>query len=227
VSTIKVVLADDHAVVRAGIRAMLYGVAEVQIVGEAANGREALMLVEEHQPHVLLADISMPEMNGLETTIRVAKDFPEVRVIMLSMHAAEEYVWQALRAGAVGYLLKDSDVLELETAIQTVVAGKTYLTPAVSKHVVENYIQRLGSKASIADVLTPRQREILQLVAEGMMTKEIARRLGLSAKTVETHRSRLMERLDIHDVPGLVRYAMRMGWIPPEVGSGTRSKNPA
>jgi DNA-binding NarL/FixJ family response regulator len=213
---IRVVLADDHAVVRAGIRAMLERISEIEILGEAGNGREALELAERLRPQILLADISMPEMNGLELAARVTKDFPNVRVIILSMHAAEEYVWQALRAGAAGYLLKDTDVVELELALRTVAQGKSYLTPAVSKQVVENYMHRLGNESSPTDILTPRQREILQLIAEGKSTKEIARVLGISGKTVETHRTLLMERLEIYDIPGLVRCAMRMGLVPPE-----------
>ena len=214
-SNIKVVLADDHAVVRAGIRAMLEGLGGIELVGQATNGREALALVEQHQPDVLLMDISMPEMNGLEATTRVVKEFPNVRVIIISMHTAEEYVWQALKAGASGYLLKDVEPSELDLAIKTVLNGTTYLTSSVSKEVVETYMQRLGSEANVADVLTPRQREILQLIAEGKALKEIARMLKLSVKTVETHRTMLMNRLDIHDTAGLVRYAMRRGMIPP------------
>ncbi|MBC7816513.1 MAG: response regulator transcription factor [Planctomycetaceae bacterium] len=213
---IRIVLADDHTVVRAGIRAMLEGLGGIEIVGEATNGREALALVEQHQPHLLLADISMPEMNGLEATTRVVKEFPNVRVIILSMHTSEEYVWQALRAGATGYLLKDTEAAELDLAIKAVLNGTTYLTPAVSKQVVEMYMERMGNYANVADVLTPRQREILQLIAEGKALKEIAQMLKISVKTVETHRSLLMNRLDIHDTSGLVRYAMRMGMIRSE-----------
>lgn len=213
---IRVVLADDHTVVRTGIRAMLERIAGIEILGEASNGREALALVEQHRPHLLLTDIGMPELNGLELTARVTKDFPGTRVIILSMHAAEEYVWQALRAGAAGYLLKDTDAKELEVAIKTVMESKSYLTSAVSRQVVENYMQRLGNGASALDILTQRQREILQLIAEGKSTKEIARTLSISVKTVETHRTSLMDRLQIYDIPGLVRYAIRMGVVPPE-----------
>jgi DNA-binding NarL/FixJ family response regulator len=218
-ATIRVVLADDHAVVRAGIRAgiraMLEALGGIEIVGQASNGREALALVEQHLPDVLLSDISMPEMNGLETTTRVVKEFPNVRVIILSMHTSEEYVWQALKAGATGYLLKDVEPSELDLAIKAVLDGTTYLTPSVSKDVVETYMQRMGSDANVKDVLTPRQREILQLIAEGKALKEIARLLNLSVKTVESHRTLLMNRLDIHDTASLVRYAMRRGMIPP------------
>lgn len=214
--SIRVVLADDHTVVRAGIRAMLERISGIEILGEAGNGREALALVEQHRPHLLLTDIGMPEMNGLELTARVTKEFPNVRVVILSMHATEEYVWQALRAGAAGYLLKDTDVGELELAIRSVIEGKSYLTSAVSRQVVENYMQRLGNGTNALDILTPRQREILQLIAEGKSTKEIARTLSISVKTVETHRTSLMDRLQIYDIAGLVRFAMRMGLVPPE-----------
>ena len=215
-TTIRVVLADDHPVVRAGIRAMLERIEGIEIVGEAGNGREALALVERLQPQMLLTDIAMPELNGLELAARVVKSHLGVRVIILSMHSAEEYVWQALRAGAAGYLLKDTDAGEIERAVKEVAAGRSYLTPAVSKQVVENYLKRLGPVAKPADILTPRQREILQAVAEGQSTKEIARAFGISVKTVESHRTQLMERLNIDNIPGLVRYAMRAGMVPPE-----------
>ena len=213
---IRVLLADDHPVVRLGIRTMLQNLEGIEIVGEASDGREAIDLTKTHQPQVLLTDIAMPEMNGLETAARVAKDFPNVRVIILSVHASEEYVWQALRAGAAGYVLKNAETSELEFAIKSVADGKTYLTPAVSKQVVENYLQRLGGGTGSVDVLTPRQREILRLIAEGKTTKEIAGMLEISVKTVETHRAQLMDRLEIHDIPGLVRYAMRLGLVPLE-----------
>jgi DNA-binding NarL/FixJ family response regulator len=159
-------------------------------------------------------DIAMAGLNGLEAAARVVQEFPHVRVVMLSMHANEEYVLQALRAGAMGYLLKDASVTELELAIKAVVRNETYLSPAVSKHVVE-YVQRIGGEPSSLERLTARQREILQLIAEGRTTQEIAGTLNISVKTVESHRAQLMERLDIHDVAGLVRYAIRMGVVTP------------
>jgi DNA-binding NarL/FixJ family response regulator len=158
----------------------------------------------------------MPEMNGLEATKRITKDYPKVRVIVLSMHASEEYVWQALQAGACGYLLKDASAEELEIALRAVMKGETYLTPAISKHVVSAYIRRVSGETGSVEVLTPRQREVLQLIAEGYSTKEIAQKLDIGIKTVETHRSQLMERLDIHDLAGLVRYAIRNGIVRPE-----------
>lgn len=213
ITPITVVLADDHSVVRTGIRTMLESLGGIEIVGQATNGREALALVMQHLPDVLLCDISMPGMNGLEATTRLVKEIPNLRVIMLSMHTSEEYVWQAMKAGAMGYLLKDTDAAELDEAIKSVLSGKMYLTQSVSRQAVNAYMQRMGNTSTIADVLTPRQREILQLIAEGKSLKAIAQLLHISVKTVESHRTLLMERLDIHDTPSLVRYAMRIGMI--------------
>jgi DNA-binding NarL/FixJ family response regulator len=213
--TIRVLLAEDHTLVRAGIRTLLQSLAEVQVVAEADNGYDALRLIEEHQPDVVLLDIGMPGLNGLEVA-RAARKFPHVRVIILSMHVSEEYVWQALRAGVAGYLLKDAGTAELELAVKAVARGESYLSPAVSKHVVANYARAVGGELSPFERLTPRQREILQLIAEGHTTKQIAEALHLSVKTVETHRTQLMEHLDIHDIAGLVRYAIRMGLVIPD-----------
>ncbi len=211
--SIRMLLADDHTLVRAGIRSLIQSIPGIQVVAEAGDGREALTLIEAHQPDVALLDIAMPGLNGLEVAAQVADNFPYVRVMILSMHATEEYVLRALRAGAAGYLLKDADTSELELAIKAVTRGETYLSPAVSKHVTE-YVRRVGEEAhSTLDRLTPRQREVLQLVAEGHTTQEIARIMGLSVKTVETHRTQLMERLNIHDIAGLVRYAVREGLV--------------
>jgi DNA-binding NarL/FixJ family response regulator len=210
---IRILLADDHTLVRAGIRSLIQALPGIQVVAEAGDGREALSLIETHQPDVALLDIAMPGLNGLEVAAQVADNFPFVRVMILSMHATEEYVLRALRAGAVGYLLKDADTAELELAINAVTRGETYLSPAVSKHVTE-YVRRVGEEAhSTLERLTPRQREVLQLVAEGHTTQEIARIMNVSSKTVETHRTQLMERLDIHDIAGLVRYAVREGLV--------------
>jgi DNA-binding NarL/FixJ family response regulator len=210
---IRVLLADDHSLLRAGLRALLSGFEGVEVVGEAGDGREALQLLKQLAPDVLMTDIAMPGLNGLEAAARVAQDFPEIRVLILSMHATEEYVLRALRAGAAGYLLKEADPTELELALRAVARGETYLTPSVSKHVITDYLMRLGDQSTSADLLTPRQREILQLIAEGHSTKEIASLLHLSIKTVETHRAQLMERLDIRDVAGLVRYSIRIGLV--------------
>lgn len=209
---LRVVLAEDHTLVRKGIRAVLRQLAGVEVVAEAADGRAAIELVRRHAPDVVVMDIAMSGLNGLDATARITREFPQTRVLILSMHATEEYVAQALRAGATGYLMKGADVPEFELAIRSVARGETYLTPSVSKHVVEEYLRRVGEPGDL-DVLTPRQREILQLVAEGCSTKEIAKQLHLSAKTVEAHRGEIMSRLDIHDVAGLVRWAIRAGVV--------------
>lgn len=210
---IRVMLVDDHHLFRAGVRAILQSIAHIEVIGEASDGRDALALVASLRPQVLLIDIGMAGMNGLEATGRVTEEFPEVRVIILSMHATEQYVGQALKAGAAGYLLKDSAPVELEMAIRAVARGESYLSPAVSRHVVSAYLQRTGPGVNPVEQLTPRQREILQLIAEGRTTKEIGRILGISVRTTETHRMQLMNRLDIHDVAGLVRYAARVGLV--------------
>ena len=211
----RLVLADDHPLVRAGIRAELEKLPDVQVVGEAGNGREALALVKSLQPDVVFIDISMPGLNGLEAVARITQDFPDVRVIILSMHENEEYVWRALKAGAVGYLLKKAATTELETALLRVSQGEIYLSRDISARLhKKSPLPGLASAKSPLDKLTGRQREILQWIAEGQNTKEIAELLHLSPKTVEYHRLKLMETVDIHDVPGLVRFALRVGVIP-------------
>lgn len=213
--TIKVLLAEDHTLVRAGLRSLLAELPWVDVVAEASDGREALRLVAAHKPHVVLMDITMADLNGLEATARITRQHPAVKVIILSMHSNEEYVRRALGVGAAGYVLKDSERAELELALKSVARGGSYLSPAVSRPVITDYAER-ASRDPIGR-LTPRQREILQLIAEGYSTKEIAAKLSLSAKTIETHRAQLMSRLDIHDVAGLVRYAIRAGVASSEV----------
>jgi DNA-binding NarL/FixJ family response regulator len=212
---IRVLLADDHALVRAGMRSLLGAMSQVEVVAEAASGEEALQLAERERPDVVLMDIAMRGMTGLEAAARLRERSPGVRVVILSMHAGEEYVLQALRAGAVGYLLKDAATGELELALRSVMRGESWFSPAVSRQVVEGYVQRVGGEPG-ADVLTTRQREVLRLVAGGKSTKEIAFDLNLSVKTVETHRAQIMERFGIRDVAGLVRYALRTGLVPPD-----------
>jgi DNA-binding NarL/FixJ family response regulator len=213
----RIVLADDHQLVRAGIRSLLQRMHDVQVVAEASDGDEALRLVATQQPDIVLMDIGMAELNGLEATERIAQAFPDVRVIILSMHDNKEYVLQALRVGAAGYLLKDSAKAELELAVRAVASGETYLSPPVSKHVIAAYIQRAISAPGMPvdevglERLTSRQREVLRLIAAGHTSQTIATTLGISVKTVETHRAQIMERLNIHDLAGLVRYAIRMG----------------
>lgn len=213
---IRILLADDHALIRAGLRALLKSIEGVEVIGEASHGHETLEAVERRQPDVILMDIAMPGLNGLETAARILKQWPSVRIIMLSMHANDEYLRQALGVGAAGYLLKGADPAELELALKAVMRGETYLSPAVSKRIVQEYLQHDGEQVKPQSSLTPRQREILQMIAEGRSTKEIAQQLDLSVKTVETHRTAIMDRLDIHDVPGLVRYAIRAGLITPD-----------
>lgn len=214
--SVRIVLADDHTLVRAGFRALLEDLPDVEIVAEAGDGREALQLIAAHQPDIVLLDISMPGLNGLEVAGRITREFPHIRIIILSMHAGEEYVLRALRTGAAGYLLKDAGTSELDLALKAVSRGETYLSPAVSKHVIEQYTRRVKSGHDPIDQLTQRQREILQLIAEGYTTKQIAQKLGISPKTVTTHRTDLMERLNIHDIAGLVRYALQSGLIAPD-----------
>jgi DNA-binding NarL/FixJ family response regulator len=211
----RVLIAEDHALVRAGLRKLLEGLSGIEVVGEAGDGRAALEQVASKRPDIALLDIAMPGLNGLEAAEKIVGDHPETRVILLSMHANEEYVLQALRAGVSGYVMKDAALAELELAIAAVRRGDTYLSPTVSRHVGE-YVRRTGGEPTPRESLTPRQREILQLIAEGHSTKKIAGTLKVSVKTVETHRSALMEKLDIHDVAGLVRYAIRIGLVTPE-----------
>ena len=215
-SAIRIALVDDHALLRAGIRALLEKLPGIEVVGEANNGREALELIKKKGPNVILLDISMTELGGLEALPRIVKHFPAVKVLILSAFANEEFVLRALRSGAAGYMLKDAAAEELELAIKAVANDKTYLGPSISRTVVETYLQRTTGEQGLNEQLTARQREILQLIAEGKNTKGIASTLDISAKTVDAHRLQLMARLDIHDVPGLVRYAIRSGLVSPE-----------
>jgi DNA-binding NarL/FixJ family response regulator len=214
VKSIRILIADDHSLVREGIRALLETVDDVEVIADASDGLDAIKMIQTHRPNLVLMDIGMARMNGLDATARIVKEFPGVRVVILSMHANEEYVLQALRAGASGYLLKDAKKQELLLAVKSVASGKTYLSPEVSKHVIDNYVQSVGTQGSPLEKLTPRQREILKLISEGRTNKEMAGILNLSIKTIDTHRTQLMDRLDIHDVAGLVRFAIKMGLVP-------------
>ena len=217
IKPVRVILADDHTLVRAGIRALLEKLPEVKVLGEASNGREALELVKTHKPDVVLMDITMPGLNGLEAAARMAKEFPVVRVIILSMHNNEEYYWRALKAGAAGYLLKKAATAELSAALQQVIRGEIYLSQEISTRLLKKFpLQGIADRKSPFEQLTGRQREILQLIAEGQNTKQIAEILKISPKTVEYHRMKLMTGLNVHDVPGLVRFALRVGLIPEE-----------
>ena len=212
----KVLLADDHTLVRKGIRAVLAALPGIDVVAETADGREALALIEKHRPDLAVLDVTMPELNGLEVAVRVPKSSPGTKVLILSMHAGEAYVAQALRAGIAGYLLKDSADDELPLAIRAVSRGEVFLSPKISTQLVERFLQSGSAQPDALAGLTTRQREILQLVAEGKSSKEIAVILDLSIKTVESHRGQIMERLGIHDVTGLVRFAIRVGLVSPE-----------
>lgn len=211
---IRILLAEDHTLVRAGIRSLLDRIGGMQVVAEASDGQEAVRLARKHKPQLVVMDIAMAGLNGLEATRRIRSETPDARILILSMHANEQYVHQALQAGASGYLLKDAATEELELAINAALKGQTYLSPRISRRLVDDYLKQ--GEGNPADQLTPRQREILQLIAEGQSTRAIAERLHVSVKTVETHRAQLMDRLDIHDVPGLVRFAIRTGVISAE-----------
>jgi len=219
-SSLRLLLADDHALVRAGMRALLNELPGVEVVAETGDGREALRLVREKRPDIALIDISMPGLNGLEVAARIVHDHAATRVIIVSMHSDDESVRRALVAGAAGYLLKNSDRSELELALRAVARGDTWLSPSLTKRVVAAYTHGAPPSPRPADgslaTLTPRQREVLQLVAEGHSNKEIASRLNVALKTVETHRTELMERLGIHGVASLVRYAIQVGLVRPE-----------
>lgn len=208
---LRILLVDDHVLVRAGIKSLLNQLPGVTVVAEAGDGREALKLLQETQPDIAVLDVAMPGLNGIEATMRFRKQFPSLKVIMLSMHSNEEYVLQSLRAGASGYLLKKSAVAELEAALRAIQAGQTYLSPQLAARVEPGRVSPKQKTQTPLDRLTPRQREILQLIAESRTTKEIASVLGLSAKTVEFHRAELMKRLNLRDVPALVRFAVQSG----------------
>src|SRR5262245_1455212 len=209
----RVILADDHVLVRAGLRALIESLEGVEVIGEAGDGREAVDLALRLHPDIALLDIAMAGLNGLDAASRLRDDAPSTRVIILSMHSDDTYVRQALKAGVTGYLLKSADAAELQTAFEVVSRGDIYLSPSVSTRVARAFGNADAAAQSPLELLTSRQREILQLIAEGRTTKEIAFTLNISAKTVETHRAQIMERLDVRDVPGLVRFAIRAGLI--------------
>lgn len=212
--SIRVLIADDHALVRAGIRALVEKIEGVVVVGEAGTGSEALELLKELKPNLMLLDITMPDGGGFDVLDHVTKKYPEIKVIVLTVHDAGEYAIRALREGAAGFLPKSAASIELEQAIETVIRGEVYISPETSRKTLLEYGK--GTKRDLLATLSPRQREVLRLIAEGRTTKQIAQLLEISVKTVETHRAQLMERLDIHDVVGLVRYAIIVGLIEVE-----------
>lgn len=212
--TIRIILADDHRLVRAGIGALLRDLPEVDVVGEGADGAEAVALVDELLPDVAFLDLVMPRMSGLDALARINEMHPEVRVIVLSMHASEEHVVRSLQLGAVGYMLKDGAPDELALALAAVMKGETWLSAPISRTAITDYLRRTTMRETLLDALTTRQRQVLKAIAEGVGTRDISEQLGLSIKTVETYRAQIMLRLDIHDVAGLVRYAIRHGIVP-------------
>jgi DNA-binding NarL/FixJ family response regulator len=215
--SIRVLLADDHTLVRAGVRALLEKLPGVEVVGEASDGREVIGLIKTHLPDVVMMDISMPGLNGLQALARITRDYPKVRVIILSMHHNDEYVLQALKSGASGYLLKRAATAELPVALKSVVGGEIYLSREINSQFLKKFpLQQIARSHTPLEQLTSRQREILQLLAEGQTTKAIASILKVSDKTVEYHRAKLMAVLKIFDVPGLVRFAMRTGVVSQE-----------
>lgn len=212
---IRILIADDHALVRAGIRALVEKIEGVTVIAEAGKGSEAKDLITKLKPDLVLLDITMPDGNGFDVLLYIQENFPQIRVIVLTVHEAGEYAIRALREGASGFLPKSAASTELEQAIYTVVKGEHYISPETSQKTVLEFGK--GTRKDQLEALSPRQREVLRLIAEGRTTKQIAQTLQISVKTVETHRSQLMERLDIHDVAGLVRYAIIVGLIQVEL----------
>lgn len=212
----RILLVEDHTLVRAGIRSLLENIPGVTVTGEAGDGQAALQMIEKLLPDLVIMDIGIPRMSGLQVAALVSESFPSVKVLILSMHNNEEFVLKALRSGAAGYLLKDASTPELALAVEAISRGEIYLSPGVSRQVVSSYIHRVNGRPDPLSILTPRQRQVLRLIAEGFTTKEIARELTISLSSAETHRTRLMERLDIHDVAGLVRFAFQNGLVSPD-----------
>jgi len=213
--TTTIVLADDHIVVRQGIRKLLETRPDYQIIGEASDGEEAVKLVSEKKPDVALMDLWMPRLSGIDATRRIGKRGLATKVLVLSMHESRSYVEEVLRAGAAGYIVKNAAADDLIEAIDAVCNGVSYLSPAITQQVVDAIASPAPSASSGLGVLTDREREVLQLIAEGLSSKEIAAMLGVSLKTIDSHRSNLMEKLDIHKVSGLVRFAIRTGLVEP------------
>lgn len=209
---IRIVLADDHKLFRDGLRSMLDAQPNLAVVGEAGDGQIAVKLAKELQPHIILMDITMPDLNGIEAARRIAAEFPQVQVIILSMHSDRRYIIEALKAGARGYLLKDSALEEVVNAISECRAGKVYLSTKISDFVINDYINLAKTGESSAySILSAREREVLQMLAEGKTTKEIAGQLVVSVKTIETYRKQIMDKLDLHSIAELTKYAIREG----------------
>ena len=210
---IKVIIAEDHTIVRQGLCALLRSEPDIEVVGEASDGLEAIELAKRLIPDVVLMDIAMRNLNGIEATRQIKKLFSQMKVLVLTMYENEECIFQILKAGASGYLIKDSAMTDLVSAIRSIHQGDSYLSPSISKKVIEEYIQRAesGEKRSLGDLLSSREREILRLISEGHSVPQIASLLCISKKTVEAHKTHIMEKLNIHDKVGLIKYAIRMG----------------
>ncbi len=206
----KILLADDHTIVRQGLKLIISSHADLQVIGEAANGREVLELAEKLKPDVILMDVAMPELNGIEATRRLREVSPRTKVLVLSMHKEAVYVREILKAGARGYILKDAIDTELISAIQSVARGDGYISPAISGTLLSDYRQNITNPL---DLLSSREREVLQLIAEGKTNKEVATRLNLSVYTVDSHRGKIMEKLNLHSTGELVRFAMKQGLV--------------
>jgi two-component system response regulator NreC len=212
---IRILLADDHTVIRSGLRVLLDRQPGFRVVAEAAEGHEAVKMAETHAPHVAVVDVAMPKLNGIDAVRQITAKHPEIAVVILSMHADEGYVLRALKAGARGYLLKDSPEADLISAIRAVHEGKAFFSPAISKLLAEDYLRQLQQRAveDSYELLTIRERQVLQLLAEGRSNKEAATELGLSLYTVETHRSNILQKLNLRGTPELILYAVRKGVI--------------
>jgi len=210
--SIKILLADDHKITREGLRSLVEKEEDMEVIAEAEEGRTAVKLVREVKPDVVIMDVSMPDLNGMEATRQIVNEFENIKIIALSMHSDGMFVSEMLKSGASGYLLKDCAFEELSRAIRSVVDGKMYLSPSISNVVVDDYLHRLSkSESPEADILTVREREVLQLMAEGETTKQMALKLHISVKTIETHRRQIMNKLDVYSIAELTKYAIRKG----------------
>ena len=210
--TVRILIADDHTIMRQGLRSLVEEADDMEVIDEASNGRSAVELCQELKPDMVIMDVGMEDLNGIEATRKIKEECPSTKVVGLSVHSDRQYVGGMLEAGASGYLLKDCAFEELENAIRTVLAGRTYLSPSIADIVVRNYVRQVPTKEPTAQAkLTPREREVLQLLTEGKATKQVARELNVSVKTIETHRRNVMHKLDLHSVAELTKYAIREG----------------
>lgn len=214
--SIRIILADDHAILRHGLSKLIQQQEDMEVIAQAGDGHSIVDLTRELSPDVVVMDIGMPDLNGIDATMQITRDFPTVKIIGLSMHSGKKFISEMLKAGACGYLLKDCAFEELITAIKTVMEGKTYLSPSIADVIVENYVRPSGQEeSSVFSTLSQREREVLQLLSEGKTTKQIGMMLHISSKTVEGHRLRIMQKLNIDNVANLTKYAIREGLTSP------------